>query len=152
MERKEGLVIGATLALVLYTISLCVLGPVVSAVISNRTLSNVGSIKAIGVGVYWDQACVSPVSSINWGVIEPGSNVDKTIYIRNEGNAAASLSVATSNWSPSSASSYLTLSWDYGGQSLGTGEVVQVKFTLSASPDTAGITSFSFDITITANG
>jgi len=151
LERKEGVVVGAAAALVLYTLALGLLGPVVSSALMNRTISNTGSIKAIGVGVYWDQACTNPVSSINWGILEPGSNVNRTVYIRNEGNTAARLAMATSNWSPSNASSYIALSWDYGGQTLNVIEVIQVTLTLSVSTDIAGITNFSFDITITAS-
>jgi len=151
LERKEGVVVGAAAALVLYTLALGLLGPVVSSALMNRTISNTGSIKAIGVGVYWDQACTNPVSSINWGVLEPGSNVSRTVYIRNEGNTAARLAMTASNWSPPNASSYIALSWDYGGQTLNVSEVIQVTLTLSVSANIAGITSFSFDITITAS-
>jgi len=151
MQRKEGIVAGAALALVLYTLILSILGPIVSAAVRNRTVSSYGSVKAIGVCVYWDQACTSTVSSIDWGIVEPGSNVNRTVYIRNEGSAIVNLAIATSNWNPSNASSYMTLSWNYGGQILNVGEVVKVELTLSVSPDVTGITSFSFDITITAS-
>ena len=89
MERKEGIVAGAAVALVLYTLSLSIFGPMVAAAVRSRTISNAGSVKAIGVGVYWDQACTSTVSSIDWGIMEPSGNVNKTVYIRNEGNALA---------------------------------------------------------------
>jgi len=145
-------VAGAAVALVLYTLSLSIFGPMVTAAVRNRTISNAGSVTAIGVGVYWDQACASTVSSIDWGTMEPGMNVNKTVYIRNEGNTAVTLNMTTSNWNPSSASSYMTLSWDYGGQPLTATEVRQVKLTLSVSQSITGITSFSFDITIAANG
>ena len=152
MDRKEGIVFVASLALVLYTLTLSVIGPAASAVLRNRTISNAGSVKTIGVGVYWDQALTNPVASINWGTLEPGSNVNRTVYIRNEGNSAATLSKATSNWNPANASNYMTFSWDYGGQTLSVNQVVQVKLTLAVSQNIAGITSFSFDITIAANG
>lgn len=152
MERKESMVIGAAIALVLYTVFLGFLGPVMSALQSNRTISNAGSVKAIGVGVYWDQACSNPVSSISWGTMDPGSSVNKTVYIKNTGNNAAVLSLATSNWSPSNASSYMNLSWDYNGQPVNANAVVQVKLTLSVQSNISGITNFSFDITIVATG
>jgi hypothetical protein len=78
--------------------------------------------------------------------------VNRTVYIRNEGNTAATLSMATSNWNPSNASDYMTLNWDYEGQALNANEVIEVKLTLSVSASIVGITSFSFDITIAANG
>jgi hypothetical protein len=152
LERKEGIVVGAAVALILYTLSLGILGPSVLAALSNRTITNAGSVKTIGVGVYWDQTLASPVSSINWGSIEPGSNVNKTVYIRNEGNAPATLSMTTSNWVPPSASTYMTLSWNYGGQVLAVNEVRQVTLTLAVSSSVTGVTSFSFDITIAATG
>jgi len=151
LERKERIVAGAAVALVLYTLTLSLLGPMALAAQRNRTISNAGSVKAVGVGVYWDQACSSSVSSIDWGILEQGSNVSRTVYIRNEGNAVAKLTVTASNWNPSNASSYMSLSWDYGGQTLSVGEVIQVKFTLSVSADITGITNFSFDIVVMAN-
>lgn len=153
MERKESIVLGAAAALILYTLALTAFGPLVSsALTNNKTVSNSGSVKGVGVGVYLDQACTNPVSSINWGTIDPGSNVNKVIYIRNEGNTVATLSMSTSNWNPSSASTYMTLTWDYNGQTVSVGQVVQVKFTLTTSSSITGITNFSFDITITATG
>jgi len=152
LERKEIVVIGAAVALILYTTVLGALGPVMSAVQSNRTISNAGSVKAIGVGVYWDQACTNPVASIGWGTIDPGSSVNKTVYIKNTGNNAATLSLATSNWNPTNASNYMTLRWDYNGQPVNANAVIQVKLTLSVSSAVSGITNFSFDITIVASG
>jgi len=141
----------ATLILIGCALSLSMLNQVMSSMQTNMKISNQGTLKTIGVGVYWDAALTNKVSSIDWGILEPGSNVNKTVYIRNEGNAAATLSLATSNWSPSNASNYLTLTWNYGGQTLKVNEAIQVKLTLSASSSVTGITNFSFDITITAS-
>jgi hypothetical protein len=152
LEKKESLVIGAASALVIYTLALVTLGPIVSSALTNTTISNSGSVGAVGVGVYWDQACTNSVTSIDWGVVEPGTNVDKTVYIKNEDNSAVTLSLTTSNWNPPNASNYMTLSWSYEGQSVSAADVIQVVLTLSVSANISGITSFSFDITVTANG
>jgi len=141
----------ATLILVGCALSLSTLNQVMSSMQTNTKISNQGALKTIGVGVYWDAALTNKVSSIDWGILEPGSNVNKTVYIRNEGNTAATLSLTTSNWSPSNASNYLTLTWNYGGQTLNVNEAIQVKLTLSALSSVTGITNFSFDITITAS-
>ena len=151
LEKREGLVLGAVVALVFYTVALGVLAPAMSLTQTNRTISNAGSVKAVGVGVYWDQACSNPVSSISWGVLDPGSNVNKTVYIKNTGTNAVTLSLTASNWNPSNASNYMTLSWNYGGQLVNVGAVVQVKLTLSVLSSISGITNFSFDITIIAS-
>jgi len=150
LERKESVVLGAGAALVLYTLALIVLGPIVSSALTNRTISNTGSVKATGLGVYWDQSCTNAVSSIDWGALQPSSNASRTVYIRNEGNTAVTLSMTTSNWNPSSASTYINLSWISGGSALNVGQVIQAPLTLSVSADITGITNFSFDITITA--
>jgi hypothetical protein len=151
LERKEGIVAGAAVALVIYALSLSMLSPAMSASQTSKKISNAGSVMAVGVGVYWDAALTNKVSSIDWGIIEPGSSVNKTVYIRNEGNSAATLSMAPSNWSPSNASTCMNLSWNYAGQTLSVGASIQVKFTLSVAASAKGITSFSFDITITAS-
>lgn len=124
----------------------------VMSLLNGISFRNVGTVKAVGVGVYWDSGCNSTVSSIDWGVVEPGSAKNTTIYIRNEGNTPETLSFETDNWNPSNATEYMVLSWDYGGQSINVGEVVQVTFTLSVSASIVGITSFSFDITIVGSG
>ncbi len=152
MDRKERVVAGATIGLVLYTLVLAAIGPMVSTALSNRTVSNAGSVRAIGVEVYWDQACTNSVSSINWGIVDPGASKNSTVYVRNTGNTPITLTMTTSNWNPSNASTYIALTSNYAGQSIGENGVVQVTFTLSVSPSITGITSFSFDITIAANG
>ena len=148
LKRNELIVASAVLALVMYTLVLSVL----ASVQTSRTVSNAGTVKAIGVGVYWNIECTDPVSSIDWGMLEPGSSKNVACYVRNEGNSASTLFRYTSNWDPSNASDYMSLSWDYGGQSIDLGEVVQVTFTLSVSANIEGITSFSFDITLVGSG
>jgi len=111
-----------------------------------------GTMKAVGVEVYWDNACTSPITSIDWGSsIEPGSKITNVIYMKNTGNVPVTLSLSTNNWSPSSASSKIKLNWDYADQSVNAGQIVKVTLTLSVS-SSISITSFKFDIAITARG
>jgi len=123
-------------------------GTVMGTLLGKVTLPNLGTVKATGVGVYWDSDCKNSVTSVNWGTVEPGSTNDVKVYIRNEGNAAETLSSTAENWNPSTASMYMSLSWDYGGQVIGVGGVVPVTLSLSVSASITGITSFSFDIVI----
>jgi len=140
-------------------VAVCVLG-VLSLIIVNsvaiptqtRTYGNKGAVRAIGVGVYWDQACINAVSSIDWGIVNPGSNVNKSIYIRNEGNVAAVLSMSVSGWSPVNSSSYLSLGWNYAGTVLSVNQVISARLTLYISSSITGITNFDFGMTLTANG
>jgi len=150
--KSERIVAIATLALIIYTLALALTGQVMSTIQANRTISNAGAVKAIGVGVYWNSNGTNMVTSINWGTLEPDSSTNRTCYIQNEGNSASTLSMNTSNWDPSNASDYISLNWDYGGQPVNPGELIPVIFTLSISDSVEGITSFSFDITIVGSG
>jgi hypothetical protein len=152
LKIRERTILGIMLALVIFALANVVSFNVLSAVQTSRTISNVGSVKGIGVGVYWDSACTNRTSSINWGLLDPGANKAVTVYVRNEGNSVATLSKAAQNWNPSTASSYMTLDWNYAGQTLSVNQVLQVKLTLVVSSTVSGITNFSFDITITATG
>ena len=145
------MIAGATLTLVAYVLALSLVGQVLSVVQPGRTVSNAGTVEAVGVGVYQDNECITVLSSVDWGVLEPGASKNVTFYIRNELSSVSTLSMYTSNWSPSNASDYLTLTWDYGGQSIDVDDVVQVTFTLSVDASIVGITSFGFNITIAGN-
>lgn len=151
-NKHEVKVAIATLILIGCALSLSMLTQAMSSMQANMKISNQGALKTVGVGVYWDAGLTNKVSSIDWGILEPSLNVNKTVYIRNEGNAAATLSMTTSNWSPSNATNYITLSWNYSNQTLNVNEAIQVKLTLAVSSTIAGITNFSFDITIAASG
>ena len=126
-------------------------GTVMGTLLGMVTLPNMGTVKTMGVGVYWDNGCNNQVTSIDWGAVEPGATKDATVYIKNEGNAPATLSLETGNWNPPIAASYMSVTWNYGGQVINVGGVVQVKLSLSVSGMIEGITNFSFDIIITGS-
>ena len=73
LGKDEFTVAIATLMLVLYTLALSAVAQLNSSWTKSRTISNMGYVKAIGVGVYWDQNCTNAVSAIDWGILEPGS-------------------------------------------------------------------------------
>ena len=149
MVSKESIITGAILILITYTLGLSLVSQAFPAAQTSKTLSSTGTIETIGVGVYTDFQCNTPLSSIPWGTLEPGESQSVICYIKNEGSDPATLSLQTSNWNPTAAASYLYLSWNYNyGQSINPGDSVQVTFTLTVSPDIEGIKSFSFDITI----
>ena len=144
---------------------IAVIGLMVSALgalVATRTVSNSGNIKVVTppppppppasvlLGVYSDSDCTTVLSSVSWGTLDPGSTATATMYLRNEGNVPVTLSIQAGNWNPASASSYFTLTWNRDGYVLAVGEVVQALLYLNVSSSISGITSFSFDITITA--
>lgn len=134
-------------------ISVAAIGVVTIALVSglliaNRSVSNSGSLKTIGVEVYWDQACTNRVSSIDWGTLEAGGTKSYTVYVKNNGTASETLSMMTSNWNPSATSSQISLNWNCTDYVLAHGSVVGAVFTLTVSSSISGIANFSFDITI----
>jgi hypothetical protein len=137
-------------ALVSCVLAMGVFGTTSSLLQANKTVRNTGSMKGVGVGIYWDWSCTNRTSSISWGSLDSGSSKTVTVYIRNEGNTAATLSKAVQNWNPSEASNYMTLNWNYAGQALSVNQVLQVKLTLTVSSTISGITDFDFDLTVTA--
>ena len=51
-----------------------IVGGIVGAQMIGMTqLGSSGLVKTIGVGVYWDSNCSQAVHSIDWGMVEPGS-------------------------------------------------------------------------------
>ncbi len=116
------------------------------------SLHNTVTIKGVGVGIYTNSSCTQRITSVDWGLAENGTTKNMTVYIRNEGNTLATLSMQTTNWNPSNASQYATLTWDYNGQSMGVNDGVTVVLFLSIAPNIQGTPTFSFDITVYASG
>jgi hypothetical protein len=110
-----------------------------------------GKVRTSEVAIYWDSSINNPLSSIDWGNLEPGTNKNIECYIQNIGNIASILTLETANWNPPEAATYITLTWDYDGQTLNIDEVTQVTLILTISENIQGITSFFFDIIITGS-
>jgi hypothetical protein len=104
------------------------------------------------LGIYSNQACTSPLSSITWGALTPGASSTVTLYVWNKANTAVTLTKSTANWNPSTLSNYLTLNWDYGGQTIPSNGTKKVTLTLSLAANTPYMSNFSFDTSITATG
>ncbi len=115
-------------------------------------LQNATNVQTVDVAVYWDSNRTDEVSLIDWGSIGPGEAKNLTVYIVNTGDSSVLLAKNTTNWSSSSASDYITLSWDYSSQRINPGQMLETTITLALSPNIEGVTSFSFDLTITAIG
>jgi hypothetical protein len=119
---------------------------------TTETISTVGSLKTIDIEAYWEENLTNRVTGIDWGKLEPGNQKSFSIYFRNEGNSAVTLSMSTSNWNPSAAATYLTLNWNYNGQTIEADKNLQVTLTLSVNASITGITNFSFDIIVVGTG
>jgi len=107
-----------------------------------------GDVKTISVGIYWNANCISNISSIDWGIIEPGSSKNMTIYVRNEGDAEMVLSFNTTNWTPPDASQHISISWDHDGRSIRPNEVIGVTMAITIWTTIGNIKSHAFDLQI----
>ena len=104
------------------------------------------------IGVYSDIACTNTQSGITWGTVTVGTSTTQTVYVKNTGTAAMTLSLSSSNWTPTNANTYMTVSWDKQGQTLAAGQSTPAVITLTVSPSITGITTFSNTITLSGTG
>lgn len=98
---------------------------------SNFTLPSLGTVKTIGVEVYWDQNLENKTETINWDEVWVGSSKNVTVYIRSISNYQIILNLNATDWNPADVSDYMNLSWDYNGTLLNPGETIPVMLTLS---------------------
>ncbi len=124
-----------------------ILRPIIGFFDANKAVH--ANVMGLGADIYWDQDCANRTFWFDWGSIEPGANKTSAVYVRNEGDSAAYLSIATSNWTPSASLGYMSLNWNYSGQVLSVDQVAPLEITLTVYPTINGITVFSFDTIIT---
>jgi len=144
---KQLIVIGVIIVIVVFASQ-----TIVGQFSSLRLIGSTGTVTFIDVGVYWDANCSSRVDSLDWGSVAPGSNVTKTVFIRNEGNEPSTLFLNTTHWNPSNASDYIKLNWNCKEHILYPQDPpTEVTLTLSIAPITEEIKYFNFDIIIGVN-
>jgi hypothetical protein len=127
---------------------LCLLTGFAIAQISQRSVASYGMVKVMGVSLFWDRACTSDVTSIDWGTVVPGGSVDKYLYVRNNGTTAGTLSISCSDFVPETAASYMTLVWNCSGYVLSRDSVICAKLTLLVRSNITGVSDFSFGILV----
>lgn len=139
----------ATVALITsVTLTVAAFGPINRLVI----IGSGGTVNLpTGVGFYWDHNCTSPVSFIEWGAIQPGSTINVTLFVRNEGSQVIILNITAENWTPIETTNYMTFSSNYRRQTINPQENLQITLSLTTSPNIEKITNFSFDISVYIN-
>jgi hypothetical protein len=132
---------------------LCVLVSVsLGQVIFQTNIANYGTLRVIGVSVFWDETCTNRVTSIDWGAIFPGSSIQKYFYVRSDGTATETLLMSYGNWTPAAASSYFVLTWNCSNYALSAKAVVCANLALAVQPNITGVTDFDFMILVQATG
>jgi hypothetical protein len=138
------------ITIIALTITALALTLTTAAVLStSQTVPMSGTINAVNLGVYSDSGCTQTVTSLNTGALNPGGTANQTIYIKNTGNVAETLTMTTNNWTPSEAGSSLTLTWNRQNTVLNAGASIQATLTLTAAANTGSLTTFSCDVTLT---
>ena len=157
IRREKKLALAkAKLSVILLTVAaMAVAGITYAAITVNQNVASSGTVTAgPNVAIYSNSACTTPASSINWGSIEAGGSASQTIYVEDTGGTAMTLSISVANWSPSTASTYIQLSWNGQGVQIqpGVSGALAVTLTLTVSSSITGISSFSNAITISGTG
>ena len=116
---------------------------------AQRTVGASGIVASVSLDVFADPAGDTPLTQVEWGVLQPGDTVTQMLYISNTGNQATIVQLDTANWNPSAASQYLTLSWDYDQEAIQPDAMLLVTLSLALTPDVHDIQDFSFDIVLT---
>lgn len=125
----------------------------------NFTVTSFGTVKTIGVEVYWDQNRHNKIDTINWDEVWIGSSKTVTVYIRSVSNYKVTLNLKAINWEPEIISEYISLSWDYNGAELDPNEIINVTLILSVPNSqmfvdqliNGKISNFNVDINIIAS-
>lgn len=137
-------------------IPLVLVGILVSVSLAEQTfqegVASSGTVKVVGVTMFWDRACASKVSSITWGMVTPGTSVTKYVFVQNDGTATGKLSMSFGNWTPSSAGSYFTFAWNCTNYVLSRNAVVCARLVLRAMSNISGVKDFAFMIFVQAAG
>jgi len=109
-------------------------------------------IDIIDVLFYSDPAATVKVTTVDWGVLNPGSTGHAKLYLKNTGNIAETVILSAGNYKPPETKGIMSLSWDSEGIRIEPGQVVETNLTLDVSGSVTGISTFSFDLIFSLSG
>jgi archaellum component FlaG (FlaF/FlaG flagellin family) len=115
--------------------------------LQQQSIPTSGIIAGAGVAVYLDAQATQAATSLEWGLIAPGAQVQKTLYVKNVGTAPMNLNATTNTYIPQGTAAYLTFSCDRQGTQITPQQTIPATFALTVSP-TADPVTFSFNINI----
>ena len=125
-----------------------------SIIYFNYHVNSHGTVKAIGVEVYWDENLTLPVTDIDWGLVEPSTNETVIVYVYSPGNANTTLMLYAGEWNPAGVDSYMSCGWNRDGTVLTPHEYVEAEITLYVEQGIIeqGYDDFSFEIVLEGSG
>jgi hypothetical protein len=143
----------ATVALLGTVLVLSVVVGVLGVLYYQSTLHAHGQIKTVACAAYADANGTQPITDIDWGILTPNSVLNVTIYLKNTGNAPVNWTMTTQNWNPTNASTYISTTADFKGAiNTPPNAIIPCVLTETIATNITGITTYSYDILITASG
>ncbi len=106
----------------------------------------------LNIGVYSDSGCSKALSSINWGTLKLGTTATCNVWVKNNGSSKLTLAMTTNNWSPTSMSNSILISWDQNKTVINPGQIVKSTVTLAVSSSPRSFGAFNVTIVITGTG
>jgi len=117
---------------------------------TSHKISNHVTLKAIGIDVFQDPQCTVDLTTLDWGLVDPGQTYYRTAFCKNTKNVPVTMVLSAQDFSPSTAEQYIKYAWNYSGQTLSSGQVIPVQFSLTIAANITGIETFSFTAVVTA--
>lgn len=140
-----------TLALLGIALALTVLADTAfahSLYTQERNVSSVGTIASSNIGVYSEPTCSSTLTSLDWGLLYPGLNKTRSIYVRNEGTVDIVLFINATDWTPTTVLNYISLNFDYKTQMIKPEQTMKIDLTMRMFASANELKSFNFNIKI----
>ena len=139
------------ITIALTAIALVLTSTTMAALSVNKSIGSSGGVNvSAGLNIYSDSACTIPITTINWGNISAGGSNSQTVYVKNTGSGVSlTLNMTTSNWTPSNANNYITITWNQETTRLQPAQSVAATITLNVSSSIIDINSFNVQISIT---
>ena len=114
-----------------------------------------GVIHVTDIGLYWDEACTVPVSSVALGTVERGQSKYVTFWLKDASTDEGRISCCSTNFNPSSegiaecwerkVGRYAYISnWN---KKMRAGDLWEVRYTMKMAPDIQ-IGGYSWDLTV----
>jgi len=117
-------------------------------ILKPRSFRKSFAVESSYVGVYWDSDCTEEVTSIDWGVLTPGSSKEANIFVRNEEvTPSCVLLIQAEDWDPPEAAEFITLSWNSDVEVIDLNKTARVTLVLRVEPVATSL-DFNFNIII----
>jgi len=141
-----------SVAIVAGVVTIIAVAAIAALIYFQYPISSHGSVRSVGCQIYGNAEQTAIISAIEWGSLTPGDYSNVAIWVKNNGTTPITLALAAHDFVPTAAQQYLTLSWNYGNQTIAPNTTLPIELRLTASPQINGFTDFSIGITITASG